>query len=122
PRPAAPVVVRAERRPLYLRWWPYAAATAVLAGATGYFAWSARSDADELRQIIATSGQYHFGDARAVEDRARRNVLYTNIGLGVTGAVAIATAVLYLTKPRRETRVAAVPLDGGGALVLGGKF
>lgn len=123
PRPSAPVAVHAERRPLYLRWWPYAAASAVLAGATGYFAWSARSDADELRQIIATSGQYHFGDARAVEDRARRNVLFTNIGLGVTGAVAIAAGVLYLTKPRRvETRVAAVPLDGGGALVLGGKF
>lgn len=120
----APVVVQAGPRPLYLRWWPYAAAGAVLAGATGYFAWSARSDADELRGIIADSAQHSFGEARAVEDRARRNALYTNIGLGVTGAVALAAGVLYLTTPRDrvETRVAAVPLDGGGALVLGGKF
>lgn len=119
-----PVVVRAAARPVYLRWWPYAAAGVAVLGATGYFAWSARSDADELDGIIAGSAQHSFDDARAVEDRARRNVLLTNIGLGVTGALAVAAGVLYLTTPRDrvETRVAAVPLAGGGALVLGGKF
>jgi hypothetical protein len=51
-------------------------------------------------------------------------VLLTNIGLGVTGAFAIAAGVMYLTTPRdrTETRVAAVPLSGGGAVVLGGAF
>jgi len=124
PRRTPPVLVHAGPRPLYLRWWPYAAAGAVLAGATGYFAWSARSDADELRGIVADSAQHSYGEARAAEDRARRSVLYTNIGLGITGAVALAAGVLYLTTPRDrvETRIAAVPLDGGGALVLGGKF
>src|SRR5699024_8182710 len=101
-----------------------AAAGAVLAGATGYFAYAAHADADELRGLIADSAQHDYGEARAVEDRARRNVLLTNVGLGVTAAVALAAGVLYLTTPRDrvETRVAAVPLDGGGALVLGGKF
>jgi hypothetical protein len=116
------VVVRAEARPLYLRWWPYAAAAAVAAGATGYFAWAARSATDELDGIVAHSDTHPYGDARAVEDRARRDVLLTNIGLGVTGALAVAAGVLYLTTPRDrvETRLAAVPLPGGGALVLGG--
>lgn len=118
------VVVHAAPRPVYLRWWPYAAAGAVLAGATGYFAWAARSDADQLRDLIATSAQHRYDDARAVEDRARRNVLITNIGIGVTGAVAITAGILYLTAPRDrvESRIVPVPLDGGGALVLGGKF
>jgi hypothetical protein len=116
------VVARGQARPLYLRWWPYAAAAVVAAGATGYFAWAAHSATDELDGIVANSTPHRFDDARAVEDRARRDVLITNIGLGVTGALAVAAGVLYLTTPRDrvETRLGAVPLPGGGALILGG--
>ena len=116
------VAIHAEARPLYLRWWPYAATAVIAAGATGYFAWAAHSATDELDGIVANSAPHRFDDARAVEDRARRDVLLTNIGLGVTGALAVAAGVLYLTTPRDrvETRLAAVPLPGGGALVLGG--
>ena len=124
PPPPPPPVVRAAPRPLYVRWWPYAAAGAVALGATGYFALAARSETDDLRRIIADSAHHRFGDATAVEDRARRDVLLTNIGLGVTGALALAAGALYLTAPRDrvETHVAVVPLAGGGALVLGGKL
>lgn len=120
----APVAVHAAPRPLYLRWWPYAAATAVFSGASLYFAWTVHSDTDELDRLNADSVHHPFGDARAVEDRARREVLFTNIGLGITGACALAAGVLYLTRPRDhlERRVAAVPVRGGGAIVLGGAF
>ena len=123
PRPA-PVAQTVAARPLYLRWWPYAAAGVAALGATGYFAWSVHSDTDELDRLNADSVHHRFGEARDVEDRARRNALFTNIGLGVTGALAIAAGVLYLTTPRdrAETRAAAVPLPGGGAVVLGGTF
>jgi len=119
-----PVVVRAAPPPLYRRWWPYAAASVAFAGATGYFAWSMRSETDELDRIIANSVPHRFGDARAVEDRARRDALLTNIGLGVTGAFALAAGAMYLWTPREhvETRVTAVPVRGGGAVVLGGTF
>ena len=124
PSPPPPPVVRAARRPLYVRWWPYAAAGGLALGATGYFALAARSETDDLQRIIADSAHHRFGDATAVEDRARRDVLLTNIGLGVTGALAIAAGALYLTAPRDrvETRIAVVPLAGGCALVLGGKL
>ena len=124
PPPRPPPVVRAAPRPVYLRWWPYAAAGALTLGATGYLALAARSATDDLDRILADSAHHRFGDATAVEDRARRDVLLTNIGLGVTGALAIAAGALYLIGPRDrvETRFAVVPLAGGGALVLGGKL
>jgi hypothetical protein len=124
PPPApAPEVVQV-RTPLHRRWWPYAAAAVVLGGGAGYFGWSARSDLAELDRLNADSTNHSFAEAQAVEDSARKNLLRMNISLGVTGAFAIAAGVMYITTPRTraETRVTAVPLPGGGALVLGGKF
>lgn len=129
PAPAAPpvtsprpVLVHAVERPLYLRWWPYAGAAIVFVGVAGYFAWSVHSDADELDRLNASSVQHGFDEARAIEDRGHRHALYTNLGLGAAGACAIAAGVLYLMAPRDhlETRVAAVPVRGGGAIVWGG--
>ena len=59
----------------------------------------------------------------AVEDRARRDVLFANIGFGVAGALAITAGVLYLTAPRdRVETLSVAPAPGGGQLVLGGTF
>ena len=113
----------AAARPVYLRWWPYAAAGGAALAATGYFGLAARSATDDLTRIYADPAHHRSSEASAVEDRARRDVLFTNIGLGVTGAFAIAAGALYLTAPRdREARFAIVPLAGGGAIVLGGKL
>jgi hypothetical protein len=120
--PETPVpAVSAAARPIYLRWWPYAAAGGAALAATGYFALAARSGTDDLTRIFANPA-YQPSEETAVENRARRDVLLTNIGLGVTGALAIAAGTLYLTAPRDrlETRIAVVPLSGGGAVVLGG--
>jgi hypothetical protein len=45
-----------------------------------------------------------------------------NIGIGVAGAVAIGAAILYVTEPRAEAHLAAVPANGGGTVVVGGRF
>ncbi|HMG57959.1 MAG TPA: hypothetical protein VK601_30865, partial [Kofleriaceae bacterium] len=126
-RPTAPraaVTAGPPPRPIYLRWWPYAAAGAAALAVTAYFGWSVRSDADELDRLYADLPHHTGSEIQAADDRARRDVLFTNIGLGVTGGFALAAGVLYLIAPREhvETRVAAVPLHGGGALVLGGRF
>jgi len=127
PAPAAKpeaVVVHAAARPLYLQWWPYAAATAVFGIGAGYFAWATHSDANDLTRLNASSVFHQFSEAKAIEDRGHRDALLTNIGLGATGAFAIAAGVFYLTRPRDhgETRLTAAPTPGGGALVLGGTF
>jgi hypothetical protein len=116
-------VVPAAARPIYLRWWPYAAAGVAALGAAGYFGLAARSETDDLNRIIADSAHHTYGDARAVEDRARRDVLLANIGFGAAGALAIAAGVLYLTAPRdRVETLGVAPAPGGGQLVLGGRF
>lgn len=122
--PRSPIVVPARHRPVYLRWWPYAAAGVATLAATGYFALAARSASHDLDGLIASSPQHSYGDARAVEDRARRDVLLTNIGLGVTGALAVVAGALYVTRPhdRVESSSGIAPLPGGGQLVLGGRF
>lgn len=123
PRPVV-TVVQPAARPIYLRWWPYAAAGAAALGATTYFGLHARHDADELDALRADSSHHTAGALQTAEDRARRSVLLTNLGFGVTGALAIAAGVMYLTTPRDrvETRITAVPVTGGGAVVLGGTF
>lgn len=124
PPPPRPVVVHAAPPPLYRRWWPYAAAGGLALAATGYFGWRARSAADDLERLRTDRRQHTASEASEVEDRARRDVLITNIGFAVTGAFALTAGAMYLLTPRDhvETRVAAVPLSGGGALVLGGEF
>jgi hypothetical protein len=115
--PPPPPARREARRPIYMRWWPYAAATVVSGGATAYFGWSAYSAARDLQSAL------NDVEADALEARGRRDTLYTNIGFGVTGACAIATGLMFMIAPRgTETRVAAVPVSGGGALVVGGNF
>ena len=125
PPPPSQVVATApvEARPLYLQWWPYAAATVALGGATAYFGLSARSATNDLQQIVDDPA-HSPAEASAVEDRARRKVLYTNIGLGVTAAFAVTPGVLFVVAPgaHAEVRVTAAPMPGGGALVVGGDF
>jgi hypothetical protein len=123
PRPApARSAVAVAPRPIYLRWWPYAIATVVAGGATAYVGWSAYGMARDLQQVSLDHSALS-PEFRSLEDRGQRATLITNIGFGVTGALAVATGVLFLTRPHgTEMRVAAVPVQAGGALVLGGSF
>jgi hypothetical protein len=116
-------------RPLWLRWQPYAIATAVFGGATAYFGWAARSASHDLDRIYADSTHHTSAEAERVLDRGRRDALLTNLGLGITGACAVTSAVLWYTARGRteptettEPQVAAVPVTGGGAIVFGGNF
>lgn len=118
--PVAPAPVHA--RPLYLKWWMWGGA-AVLVGAGGaYFGMQARDESDTLAKLNADSADHTFDEARAVQDRASRDVTLFNVGIGVAGAFAIGATILYLTEPHAETRMAVVPQAGGGAVVVGGRF
>jgi hypothetical protein len=121
-KPLPPPPPAAHERPLYLKWWMWTGvAVAIGAGGT-YFGLQARSETDRLDKLNADSQDHTFDEAKAVESDARRDVLLFNIGMGVAGAFAIGAAVLYVTEPHAETHVAAVPTNGGGAVVVGGHF
>lgn len=124
--PAAPrpevVASSSSSLPLYRRWWPYAIGAAVFGGAGGYFAWQAKSDADDANDLLAADApRAAFNDA---VDRGKRNTLFANIGVGVAGALAITSGVMFWLAPRehREAQLSAVPVAGGGTLVFGGRF
>jgi hypothetical protein len=121
--PKRVVVHRDEHpRPLYLRWWVWTgAAIGIGAGAT-YFGLQARDETDRLSQLNANSFDHRFTEASSLESDAKRDATIFNVGVGVAGAVAIGAAVLLLTEPRAEAHVAAVPTNGGGAVVVGGRF
>jgi hypothetical protein len=125
PRVVAPVPADRPARalPLWRRWWPYAAVSLAIGGAAAYFGYAARSDADELDRLNADSLHHSFDEALAVEDRARRHTSFANVGLVGAGVFAVTAGVMLVISPRHaEARVAAVPVAGGGALVLGGTF
>ena len=121
-KPAEPPTPRAW----YAQWWVWGIATAVTTGVGGFFAWRTREDVQELHSLNANSYVHPWADAQAVESRARRDLLITNISAGVAGAFAIGTLLLYLTRPTEATetepRAAVTPIPGGGAVVLGGQF
>lgn len=117
PPPASP-------RPWYLQWWAWGAVAVVATGTGAYFGWQTKQDVDEIEYLHANSLAHPWSDEQAVEDSARTHMLVTNIAAGTAGVFAIGTVILYLTKPdvARTEHLTAVPVRGGGAIVLGGHF
>lgn len=116
PMPSSP-------RAWYAQWWVWGIGTIVATGTGGFFAWRTRQHVNELDSLNANSLAHPFSDAQAVEARAHRDLLITNISAGVAGAFAIGTAILYFTRPdTSESRVVVTPTTGGGAIVFGGHF
>jgi hypothetical protein len=114
-----------EPRPWHLQWWVWGIATGVATGTAGYFAWRTYDGVQELHYLNDNSLAHRFSEAQDVESRARRDLLITNITAGVAGAFAIGTAILFFTRPtvgERSASVAVTPFQGGGTLVLGGRF
>jgi hypothetical protein len=118
-KPAAPPAPRSW----YAQWWVWGIGTVVASGTGGYFAWRTRQDVSDLDHLNATSLAHPFSDAQAVESRAHRDLLVTNIAAGVAGAFALGTLILYVTRPETaESRVSVTPTSDGGAIVFGGQF
>jgi len=110
-------------RPIYARWWLWGGIAVAFAGGGTYFGLAARTAADDLDRLNAQSSMHSFTEATALESRARRDVLFANVGFGLAGAAAIAATILFLTDsgaPPKERAISAapVPLVGGGAVVL----
>jgi hypothetical protein len=132
PPPPPPVVVAPIKkpppprtpRPLYMKWWLVGGVAVVFGAAGTYFGIDAVLAKRELDDLNRHSAEHDFSEAQDIESRARRSVLFTNIGYGAAGALAVTAAVLYLTEPRarRGERLTVAPVRGGGALVLGGRF
>jgi hypothetical protein len=99
--------------------------TVVALGAGGYFGWQTKSDIDDMHRLQANSLDHPWSDFQAAQDRANRDLLITQIAATTAGVAAVATILLYTTRPhlvKEHAEVSAVPMRGGGAIVLGGHF
>jgi len=118
----------ARERPFVWKWWLWGGGAVVFAGAATYFGIDGLLAKGDLEDLNADSPNHSFDEAKDLESRAKRGFLISNIGYGVAGALAITATILYLTEPDNSpetsggSRVTAVPLDGGGAIVFGGHF
>ncbi len=120
-KPSGPV----HARPWYFKWWLWGGTAVAFGGVATYFGIDGFLAKRDLEDLNAESPNHTFDEATDIEDRARRDFLFANIGYGVAGALAIGAVILYLTEPdqpTKEQRLTAVPLEGGGAIVLGGHF
>lgn len=141
-REAPPKEPPPSPRPWYLGPWTWGSATVVAAGVGGYFGYRTHADLSDLDHLNANSLAHPWSEAQALEERANRDLLVTQIAIGAAGVFAIGTVILYLTRPEpaareersgttaatrrragaRTTTIAPVPMQGGGAVVLGGLF
>jgi len=118
PKPAAPRPDRSRRRALLL--WTgvgLSAALLVTGAVTGALAY----DRSQEFKDPATP----HGDLRGLEDTGKALATTSVVTLSVGGAAAVATVLIYLLHPRPargEARLSAVPLTGGGGLLLQGRF
>ncbi len=86
--------------PAALRWPTWAGLAVVAAGSGAYFGWRVGQAEDDLRALNADSMQHSFDDARAIQDRGRRDALIANISIGVAAAAALAAVLTYTLEPR----------------------
>jgi hypothetical protein len=105
-------------RPLYLQWWVWGSATLVAAAGTGYFGMRAIDGRDSLQKMTAENPRWDvFQDTIAT---TRRDVLITNIGFGVTGALGVTAAILFVTRPHAS--VAPMSVEHGAGVAMKGRF
>jgi hypothetical protein len=121
---AAPRPPRSPRS-WYFKWYLWTSVAVLSATGATYFGIEARSGARDLDVLFENSVNHRAGESVALEDRVRRDVLFTNITLGATAVFGLGAAILYLTEPRSEAHpktVTVVPVEAGGAVVVGGRF
>jgi hypothetical protein len=104
--------------PLLARGLTWTAAAAGLGAAGVFFGLRSHSAQNRLDELNRTSADHDFRDARAVEDRLRRDTLIADVAFAATGAAAVIAAVLWVRERRtaRARRAASAlrPADAAG--------
>ncbi len=101
----------------YANWKTWAAVAGVSVGAGAYFGHRARSDLAELEALNAASASHTYAEARAIEQRGKRNATLSNASFGAAGLAAAAAIVCGVRASRRNDAPTVQPHAGDGATV-----
>jgi tetratricopeptide (TPR) repeat protein len=122
PTGVAPATLTASAAaPIYLRWYTYAAPTAVaLAFAVGY-GLATRSATNDLSALLADAPRHTYAQALAIDDRAHRDAHDASVAFGITAGFAAVTAAVATydvlrARPRRTEQLTIAPTRGGAAI------
>jgi len=122
------VIVRKSEPPpspraWYARWKTWGVATLAFTAGTLAIGYVTYADVQDLQYKNAHSLDYPWSAGQDAAARAQRDLYITDVAAGVTGALAIGTAILYFTRPSEEQlRVGAAPARGGATVSIGGSF
>jgi hypothetical protein len=105
--------------PLYLRFYTYAAPSAVAFALAAGFGVAARDRTDNLSALLAMAPHYTYPEAQLLYNRARSDALDANVLFAVGGVLAAATAATLaydLLGHRRAERLALLPTPAGATI------
>ncbi len=100
--------------PLYARWWPWAAASVLLAGGATWAGLEALDAQSQLDDIAGSQGTTSWDQTRAIERRGRRAALLANLSFGAAAATAVLSTYLLV----RERRTSAVITTTGDTVAV----
>ena len=117
-------------RPIYARWWPYAALSAAAGGVAIFYGLKMKQAEDDLEALheatMVAGHNISYPDALAIEDRGEGYARNANIALVVTGVFAAVSGGLLIhqlvtdRQPDEEAPAVGAGLvpGGGGAINL----
>jgi hypothetical protein len=117
---SAPTTETTHSLPAAVR-WPTWAGVAVVGGvAAVYFSYKVGKDKSDLDALNASSSMHSFDEARAIEDRGRKDSLFTNVSIGITLAAVAAAVVTYAIDDTHvvEVRPVASPGAAGASVAI----
>jgi hypothetical protein len=108
--------------PGWARWPTWAVVAGVAGGAGVYFGLQVGKAEDDLQALHDDSTNHTYDEARDIEDRGKRNALFTNVSFGLAGAAAAAAVLTFVLEPRGPVEVVPAPAPGGGSVTATIRF
>ena len=102
--------------PAVVRWPTWAAITVIAGGTCGYFSSRVHKDQQDLDSLNASSPMHTYDEAKAIDDRGKRDAMLVNVTLGVAAVAAAAAITTYIIDEHEvEVQPIAAPGTVGAA-------
>lgn len=128
PKPSIQIVSKHQEdpgmsTPVWRKWWVWAGGAGVFVVTGTAFGIASQGASSDLDERITDPGNTSFGQAQALEDKARSRALLANLSFAAAAGLGVASAVFYWQERRLERVQLSATTDGNvTSVVLGGRF